>query len=123
MHTSPIAALLSNMALELGQANAANTGMRRTAWMDQVGIPKARQDEYYLNPTPGNSGLVGCNPDTIKKMGEEALDRETLHKELCIPAQAAARGRGAGNTPRGGLAGIYSKRGLGRGAGKGRGNT
>ena len=71
---------MANMSLQLGQANAANTIVRHTAWMDQVGVLKPKQDEYYLCPTPGNSGLVGCNQDTIKKMRDEALDRETLQK-------------------------------------------
>ena len=118
--TQVLAALLCNMSLQLGQANAANTLVRRAAWMDQVYVSKAKQDEYFLNPTPGNSGLLGCTQEAIKKMREDALERETLQKELGItpppPPQAAGRGRGVATTPRGGgLGSLYAKRGYGRG--------
>ena len=125
--THVLAALLCNMSLQLGQANAANTLVRRAAWLDQVCAAKAKQDEYFLNPTPGNSGLLGCTPEAIKKMREDALERETLQKELGIPPpppppQAAGRGRGGATTPRGGgLGARYAKRGYGQRGGRGGG--
>ena len=125
--THVLAALLCNMSLQLGQANAANTLVRRAAWLDQVCAAKAKQDEYFLNPTPGNSGLLGCTPEAIKKMREDALERETLHKELGIPPpppppQSAGRGRGGANTTRGGgLGALYAKRGFGQRGGRGGG--
>ena len=118
--THVLAALLCNMSLQLGRANAATTLVRRAAWMDQVCASRAKQEEYFLNPTPGNSGLLGCTQEAIKKMREDALEQETLQKELGITPppqpQAAGRGRGVATTPRaGGLGSLYAKRGYGRG--------
>ena len=124
-----LANLVMSAALELGCANSNTTIVRRVAWMDNIGIPKAQQKLYQFNSTKGNGPLVGCTEEVIQKMRQDASDREVLQKALGLPTpqtpQPAGRGRGRGNAAVGanvqGFVDAYGKIGLGRGRGRGRG--
>ena len=127
--TEALAALVMSAALELGVANSNTTIVRRVAWMDHIGMPKALQAAYQFSTTKGNGPLVGCTEEVIKKMRQDALDKEVLQKALNLPPPpappAVGRGRGRGAAVSANVQGFvegYAKVGLGRGRGRGRGN-